>query len=142
MHSKITLGDSKNLIPDPVFIRKPQNASWHSDNIITNPQCLKDEITLFNLAIPPTINQEFIKRLTNMKNIQQQEQVGDDKTKLAKKTGELYYKGDISTPAKAINVASNFSGLLTMIYANVETNLSLIWTMIQDLVNAMRDTQS
>ena len=142
MHSKITPGDNEHLILDPVFNRKLQIASWHSDNIITNPQCLKDEIMLFNLATPPTSNQEFIERLTNVKNIQQQEQAGDDKTKLAKKIGELYYKGYISTPTKAINVAGNFSGLLTMIYTNIPTNPPLIWTMIQDLMDAMRDTQS
>ena len=41
IHRKIALGDNKNLILDPVFIKKIQNISWHSDNIITNPQCLK-----------------------------------------------------------------------------------------------------
>ena len=97
---------------------------------------------LLNLATPPAINQEFIKRLTNLNNIQQQKQAGDDKTKIAKKIGELHYKGDIFTPTKAINVSRKLFGLLTMMYANVETNLPLIWTMIQYFVDAMRDTQS
>ena len=76
---------------------KVQNASWHSENIIPNTKYLKDDFAPLNLVIFSTTNQGFIKRITNKKNIQEKEQEGNEQNKNSKKTGKLYYRGDILT---------------------------------------------
>lgn len=142
MHLDINISSNKYVFTDPIFVKHLYNAKWHLGNIANYPFHIIDEITLFSLVVPARHDNNFNNQLFSTKVIQQQEVAGSDTTKLPKKNGKLYFRGDISTPQAALKVLGTFFGILDLIYENVETNPPFVWVILQKIVDTLRNVHS
>ena len=63
-------------------------------------------------------------------------------SKMPKKIGQLFFRGNISTIEHAIQLAANFFLVCDIIYDDMYNNSPITWTMIQKLVDSMRNVNN
>lgn len=107
-----TLDNLVTLRPDQLdlpFLAAIREFKFHMENFTTlvSVSPLERSLSILPFCTPKRQSLEFINRVSNGQLLQVQETVGEDSTKLTKKTTELYISGDI-TGTSLLNAIANF----------------------------------
>jgi hypothetical protein len=93
---------------DTVFTAALKHFGKLSTSLNLDPTLAKTKISLITFATPPTESAYLQQRVLNDTKLQAQEAVGENFTKMEKKTTELFIGGNILTGDNIIQLIANF----------------------------------
>ncbi len=92
-----------------------RTGQWEHQKTVLNPDGIKTKFGLHHLAPPKTNSAACRSRQEGESLLVQQEQVEEDRSRVAAKTTELYYGGRMYTLAETNETIGNFFGLMNII---------------------------
>ena len=122
-----------NVIPnmyDLPLTAALRTGNWEHQHTVLHPEGIKTHFGLHHLAPPRTWSAAYITRQEGAIMLTQQEQVEEDKSKLATKTSELYHQGLMCNIAELNEAIGNFYALMHSIVVVREDSMPSIWQEI------------
>ena len=122
-----------NVIPnmyDLPLTAALRTGTWAHQHTVLHPEGIKTHFGLHHLAPPRTWSAAYITRQEGATMLTQQEQVEEDKSKLAAKTSELYHQGLMGNIGELNEAIGNFFALMHAIVVVPEESPPAIWQEI------------
>jgi hypothetical protein len=122
-----------NVIPnmyDLPLTAALRTGTWEHQHTVLHPEGIKTHFGMHHLAAPRTWSAAYITRQEGATMLTQQEQVEEDKSKLAAKTSDLYHQGLMGNIAELNEAIGNFYALMHSIIIVREESTPVIWQEI------------
>jgi hypothetical protein len=122
-----------NVIPnmyDLPLTAALRTGNWEHQHTVLHPEGIKTHFGLHHLAPPRTWSAAYITRQEGATMLTQQEQVEEDKSKLAAKTSDLYHQGLMGNIAELNEAIGNFYALMHSLIIIREDSAPVIWQEI------------
>ena len=122
-----------NVIPnmyDLPLTAALRTGNWEHQHTVLHPEGIKTHFGLHHLAPPRTWSAAYITRQEGATMLIQQEQVEEDKSKLAAKTSELYHQGLMGNIGELNEAIGNFFALMHAIVVVQDESPPTIWQEI------------
>ena len=133
-----------NIIPnmfDLPLTAALRTGQWEHQHTVLHPEGIKTHFGLHHLAPPRTWSAAYITRQEGATMLVQQEQVEEDKSKLAAKTSELYHHGLMGGIAELNETIGNFYALMNAIVVIHEEAPPVIWQEITKFDKILRSPE-
>ena len=119
---------------DTTLVKFLQQFKWMTTPPTQSPDTIRTELTIYNF-LTPTRTQDYQDRISGHDEIDAQLQLGEDPSRIKKRSTDLYIDGQQYLPHNVYQTASHFHCLLRMMYKNADT--SLLWSLFQRFTESM-----
>jgi hypothetical protein len=133
-----------NVIPntyDLPLTAALRTGNWEHQHTVLHPEGIKTHFGLHHLAPPRTWSAAYITRQEGATMLTQQEQVEEDKSKLATKTSDLYHQGLMGNIAELNEAIGNFYALMHSIIVVRDESAPVIWHEIVSFDKILRSPE-
>jgi len=133
-----------NVIPnmfDLPLTASLRTGQWEHQHTVLHPEGIKTHFGLHHLAPPRTWSLAYITRQEGATMLVQQEQVEEDKSKLAAKTSDLYHYGLIGGINELNETIGNFYALMHSVIIVNEEAPPVIWEEIVQFDKILRSPE-
>ena len=126
-HRLDSTGTTDLAMMDATFVTCLRNFNWASEPLASDPAGIKDKLGVYHLANPRSDTTSYQIRVESGRALLRQELVGEDKSKLEKKSTELYHNGQMDSGPDILIMLANFWAFGTFAVRDFKTHPPMIW---------------
>ena len=136
-----TSHDLPSSLIDPVFSTCIRTASWAVDPPVLEPESVKDKLGIYHFATPRLNTVTYQARTAAGRTTMRQEKVGEEKSKISKKTSDLYCNGHMDNADYIITMIANLWVFCTFAIEDFATDPPAIWTGFSEFIQRLKSQQ-
>ena len=122
---------------DTIFTRTVQNAHWTRANPTQEPGELRTSLNIWVFLPPATHTFEYKERVDSLAKLSSQIQVGEDPTRTARRTTELYLRGKQESHNDVCSAIANLYAFFSQVVFEDFDN-SLMWNILRRFFEKIR----